>query len=729
MMQDLVRPQRDLILVGGGHTHALVIRQLGMQGWPADVRITLVSESIESPYSGMLPGLVAGHYSHAQTHVDLARLCEWAGVRFVQDRAVGLDPQQKRLYLAQRPALSYEAISLNTGACSRLHQVPGAAEHAVPVKPVASFWQRWSDCRGQRQRGRVVVVGGGAGGVELVLAMAQSRPRLDLMLLAGDAGVLPGYQPRLRQKVLAALQAQGVELGPMQRVMAVEASGLRLADGESVSARTVFWCTGSAAPEWLKKTGLPLDKAGFVRVDSQLEVLGHAAHFACGDSASLPGPGVAKAGVYAVRQAPILAQNLQAWMRCPQAPKYKPYRPQRRYLTLVSLGRTEAVAQRGILAASGAWVWRWKDRIDRQFMQRFSELPPMRAAPRPPAMPDEVLPPCGGCGSKLAPSALRSCLRELSQAYPDNVAAQLDQAADAVPLVGKGPWLQSVDSLRALLDDPWLMARIATEHALSDVFAAGAQPVSVLLNLVLPYAASHLQARDLHQAIAGSLDVLKRHAAVLAGGHSMQGPEWLYGVVVNARQGAAMPGKTGAQPGDKLVLTKRLGTGVLFAAAMQGRLEAPTREQLIAQMLSSNAVAAQLALDHGVRAMTDVTGFGLLGHLQEMLRPDLAALVDASQVPVLPQVAELSLASIRSSLWADNVKGVEALLDRPACLQDYPWLVDPQTSGGLLMAMPPDRAEAFLHSLRQAGVFANAIGAMRAAQGYPMQIQLQLSQA
>jgi selenide,water dikinase len=724
-MQAPYRPQRDLVLVGGGHTHALLIKQLGMQGWPADVRITLVSEGLESAYSGMLPGLVAGHYSHAQAHVDLARLCAWAGVRFVQDRALGLDPGQRRLRLAQRPALDYEAISLNTGACSRMDQVPGAAEHAVPVKPVASFWQRWSDCKGQRQRGRVIVVGGGAGGVELVLAMAQSRPSLNVMLLPGDAGVLPGYHPRLRQEVSAALVAQGVELGPAQRVMAVEPQGVRLADGEALTASTVFWCTGSAAPEWLQHTGLPLDRAGFVEVDEQLQVRGHKAHFVCGDSASLPSPGVAKAGVYAVRQAPILRHNLQAWMRNPEAPKYKPYRPQRRYLTLVSLGQRQALAQRGLLRASGAWVWRWKDRIDRQFMQQFAQLPPMRAQPRPPAQPDTSLPPCGGCGSKVAPSGLRSILQELSRAYPDAVGEALDEAADAVPLPGHGPWLQSVDSLRALVDDPWLMAGIATEHALSDLLAAGAQPVSVLLNLVLPYASSSLQARDLRQAIAGSLAVLQQHGAILAGGHSMQGPEWLYGVVANGRRGPAMPGKTGGQPGDVLILTKRQGSGVLFAAAMQGRLEAPSREQLLEQMRTSNANAARLALEHGARAMTDVTGFGLLGHLQEMLRPDLAAVVQAPQVPVLPQVAELSRAGIRSSLWADNAQGVEACLDSPTRLQDYPWLLDPQTSGGLLLAAPAHAVRSLLQALRQSGVAAAEVGQLVDAESGKAAIRLE----
>lgn len=704
------RAQRDLVLVGGGHTHALLIRQLGMRGWPADVRITLVSEGVESAYSGMLPGLVAGHYSHAQTHVDLARLCAWAGVRFVQDRALGLDPQQQRLHLARRPAMGYEAISLNTGACSRLQQVPGAAEFAVPVKPVASFWQRWSDCKGQRQRGRIFVVGGGAGGVELVLAMAQSHSQLNLMLLPGDAGILPGYHPRLRDEAAAALAAEGVELGPNQRVMAVEEGGVRLADGEALPASAVFWCTGSAAPEWLRQTGLPLDRAGFVQVDDYLQVRDHPAHFACGDSASLPSPGVAKAGVYAVRQTPVLAHNLQAWMRRPQAPVFKRYRPQRRYLTLVSLGGRQALAQRGVLHASGSWVWRWKDHIDRQFMRRFTELPPMRAKPQPPSEPQSTLPPCGGCGSKLAASGLRSTLQEMSAAYPQAVAQNLENAVDAVPLEGHGPWLQSVDSLRALLDDPWLMAGIATEHALSDVWAVGAQPVSVLLNLVLPYASSSLQARDLRQAIAGSLEVLQQHGAILAGGHSMQGPEWLYGVVVNARRGPATPGKTGGQPGDVLILTKRLGTGVLFAAAMQGALEAPTRAQLLEQMRLSNASAARLALEHGVRAMTDVTGFGLLGHLQEMLRPDLAAWIHAAHVPLLPQVAELSRTGIRSSLWADNAQGVEAQLDSPERLRDYPWLVDPQTSGGLLIAMPANTAQELLQALHRSGVAAEDIG-------------------
>ena len=166
-MQRQAEIHRDLVLVGGGHSHALALRLLAMQ--PIEgLRITLVSPSSHTPYSGMLPGLVAGHYSFEQAHIDLARLCQWAGARFIAAEVTALDPEERCLSLAGRPAIYYDLVSIDIGSQPELDTVPGARSHAVPVKPVSGLWQRWQELRGRvlaRAVGddhRIAVVGGGA---------------------------------------------------------------------------------------------------------------------------------------------------------------------------------------------------------------------------------------------------------------------------------------------------------------------------------------------------------------------------------------------------------------------------------------------------------------------------------------------------------------------------------------------------------------------------------------
>ncbi len=248
-MKSPVALSRDLVLVGGGHAHALVLRNFAMR--PVEgLRITLVSPASHTPYSGMLPGLVAGHYSFEETHIDLERLCGWAGVRFLCAEVTALDPSAQRLTLAGRPPLDYDLLSLDIGSQPDIDSVPGAREYAVPVKPVASLWQRWRSLESAVASGeRVAVVGGGAGSVELVLAMAHRLRGRDVAfdLYCGANVILQGYNQRARQAVERALVEHGIDLHCGSRVDRVAAGKLQLADGGTAAFDQLFWCTAAAA--------------------------------------------------------------------------------------------------------------------------------------------------------------------------------------------------------------------------------------------------------------------------------------------------------------------------------------------------------------------------------------------------------------------------------------------------------------------------------------------------
>ncbi|MEE4192384.1 MAG: selenide, water dikinase SelD [Halieaceae bacterium] len=703
-------PTRDLVLLGGGHSHALALRMLAMQP-PAATRITLVSDTDFAPYSGMLPGLVAGHYRFEETHIDLRRFCSARGIRFVRATATGIDRERRRVLLAGRPALEYDVLSINIGAQPEL-SVPGAREHAVPVKPVGSFYQRWQALEKRVRKGshpRILLVGGGAGSVELALAM---RHRLgdaaEIGLLAGEE-LLPGYNRRARETVRRSLASSQVELRESSRVTGVTEAAVEIGD-RSEYCDELIWCTGVVPVNWLADTGFAADERGFLLVEDSLQVVGEQAVFAAGDVAVQRDHPRPRAGVFAVRQAPVLADNLAAAVA---SQPLRVHRPQRRFLSLLSLGGRQAVADRGFLSASGGWAWRWKDRIDRKFMAQFSEAPPAMA----PARPGREMH-CGGCGAKLPASILREALANVAAGQPGAIslkrlkddAAVLDWPADKL--------VQTVDTLRDFISDPWLMGRITALHALSDIYAMGAVPHSAQVNVCLPYAGASLQRRELEQLLAGLAQELAGANCALVGGHSMEGPELSLGLAVNGSlSDAGVLAKSGANVGDQLVLTKPLGTGVIFAAAMSGEAGGDCIAAAIDSMLRSNRAAADLARQYGASACTDITGFGLAGHLSEMLDKRQQAVL--TRLPALPGAEALLLSGHRSTLHEGNLAALaEPVFSRKKALPMDAWpalLCDPQTSGGLLIAISESSAAALVSALEAAGENPTVVGEVREA--------------
>ncbi len=716
---------RDLVLVGGGHSHVLALRMLAMQPI-AGLRITLISPASHSPYSGMLPGLICGHYRFEESHIDLARLCQWAEVRFITAQVTAIDPAAQCLSLSDRPPISYDVVSLDIGSQPELNSVPGAREHATPVKPVAGLWQRWQAVYGrviawdEREDCRIAVVGGGAGSVELVLAMAyrlqERRGCFDLWCAAPE--ILPGHGARARRSVMAQLQRWGVRVHCNARIAAVVGSELTLADGTRAAYDELFWCTGAAPAQWIAASGLATDERGFLTVRDTLQAMHDDCIFGAGDIAvqvNYPRP---KAGVYAVRQGPVLAHNLRAFLL---HKVLRQHRPQRRFLSLISLGDKLATADRAGFSATGHWVWRWKDSIDRAFMARFENLPLSMGDKTKDSLPElqhtSQQPVCGGCGAKVGADALGAALAQLSLDYPQHCVGTGDDAV-ALHSPPAGSVVQSLDVLRQLVSDPWQMGRIAAQHALSDLYACGARPVSALAAVILPYASNAMLQRELEQLLAGALHEFAAVDCRLEGGHSMQGAELSLGFVVNgvamAHDGALLP-KVGAQPGHQLVLTKALGTGALFAAHMQLAADGRDISAAIAAMLQGNGAAAELAVAYGASACTDITGFGLLGHLLEMLAGVHGARLELSQLPVLSGALEQIRVGIVSTMHAANAHSGGHFVQHSVSVDEArrQLLFDPQTSGGLLIALPPERSEGLCEALHDGGYTeARIIGAV-----------------
>ncbi len=713
---------RDVVLVGCGHAHVAVLRRFGMRPVPG-VRLTLVTPELDVPYSGMLPGVVEGHYRADEAAIDAGPLARFAGARLYATRATGLDPQRRLLRCAGRPDVPYDLLSLDIGAAPALAAVPGAAEHAVPVKPIAGLVPRLEAVLARLHAGegaRLAVVGGGAGGVELAFALERRLARAaggpGLLLVTGRGGLLPGLPARLRARVRALLAERGVavEAGP---VVAVEAGWLVLADGTRTRADEALWTTAAGPAPWLRETGLALDDAGFLAVDAALRVGGRGDVFAAGDTAAFGPRAIARSGVHAVRAGPVLAHNLRAAL---MGEALRPYRPQRHALVLLSTGDRQAIGTRNGVVVRGGWVWRWKDRLDRRFVARFTELPAM-AVPglrRPVLVGAEVGaagPRCGGCGAKVGAGVLARALSGLRPLRRPEVVLGLDAPDDAALVdLGDGRLsVHSVDQFRAMVDDPWRFGQIAANHALGDLYAMGAEPRTALAIAGLPPGPDAKVEADLAAMMGGAGLVLSAAGCALVGGHTAEAAELTLGFAVNGVVDAdRVLRKAGLRPGDALVLTKALGTGTLMVAAMQGRARGRWVEAALVAMVQPAATAARLLREHGAHAATDVTGFGLLGHLDEMARAGgVACVLDLAAIPLLDGAAWTAGQGLLSSLAAQNAQ----VLARVAGANDAlaarlaPLLCDPQTAGGLLAGLPAGRAAPCVQALQAAGYLAAAV--------------------
>ena len=726
---------RDVVLIGGGHSHVGVLRMWAMKPLPG-VRLTLICSDTDTPYSGMLPGYIAGHYGYEEVHIDVRRLAEFAGARYYHDSVVGIDRASRRVLCRERPPVAYDVLSINIGSTPRLGQVPGADAHAVPVKPIRQFNERWlallERVRGQVGVTTLAVVGGGAGGVELALAM-QYRLRHELQaagrdpdalhmhLLTAGSVILPTHNGAVRRAFERVLQQRGVTLHRDAEVVRVAANTLETRRGETLQADEIVWVTQAGGAAWLAGTGLALDEAGFIRVRDTLQTESDPLIFAAGDCASMIERPLEKAGVFAVRMGPPLTENIR---RVLLGQPLKPYRPQRRWLALISTGDCHAIASRGAFYARGDWVWRWKDRIDRRFMQRFSELPAMQAHEAKPA--GEAIPldaaeqtqaisalamRCGGCGAKVGATVLSRALAQVEPIERDDVLVGLHAPDDAAVLrIPPGKALvHTVDFFRAFIDDPWVFGRIAANHALGDIFAMGAEAQSATAIATVPPGLESKVEDTLFQMMTGAVSVLNEAGCALVGGHTGEGRELALGFAVNGlidEALAAVMTKGGLRSGDALIITKPIGTGTLFAA--HARLAARGRwiDAALESMQVSNRAAVACLIAHGARACTDLTGFGLLGHLVEMTRPSgVDAELELEALPVLAGARETAAAGILSSLQPANVRLRRALRNQEAALThpNYPLLFDPQTAGGLLAGVPEDRAGACITALHALG--------------------------
>lgn len=363
---------KRLVLVGAGHAHAIVLREWA-QRRPENVEVVLISPVVLAPYSGMIPGWLAGCYRWEECCIDFAGLCHRAGVALVIDTVVELDAERMVLSLASGKTVRYDWLSLNIGATLI---PPDGNPSTLPMRPLSELRSRWEKLQQtiaalpNAAHFQIATVGGGAAGVETMLAVSHSLRQLSpevsfrFTLVTDRAALLPDMTAGAARRLRRHLDAQGIEVVNNFRVMQLAAGTISADDGRSLPADAVLWATGAQAYPWLRQSGLGVDDSGFVAVDSTLRSRSHNHVFATGDCAGWEPP-LPKAGVFSVRMGPTLVYNLLATIA---GHALQPYVPQRHQLALIGTGDKYAVAAWWKFSCGGHWVWRWKRAIDKRFL-------------------------------------------------------------------------------------------------------------------------------------------------------------------------------------------------------------------------------------------------------------------------------------------------------------------------------------------------------------------------
>lgn len=706
---------RDVVLVGGGHSHALVLRRWGMRPLPG-ARLTLINPGPTTAYSGMLPGFVAGHYTRDDLEIDLVRLARFAGARLIFGAAEGIDLQRGEVAIAGRPPLAFDVMSIDIGVHGEVDEIHGFDLYGAALKPLDAFAARWSSFRERLVPGEhasAVVIGGGVAGAEIALAVqhfADTRSAQIDITLVDRSELASQLRSKTADVLLRRLNAAGVRVVTNANVRTITSEFVELDCGKRLRSDFTVGACGPRPYSWLRGTDLAL-KDGYVRVGPTLQSPTDERIFAAGDCVHLDHAPRPKAGVFAVRAAPVLYANLRAALG---TGRWRSFLPQSDYLKLISIGAKDAVTEKGV-TLSGRWLWYLKDRIDRRFMRKLSDLKLMS----PPSTPRRSAPgveemlsgpaPCGGCGAKVGRGVLEVALSG-ARSRVDIESAPFDDAA--VLPVGKDRIVITTDQLRAFTEDPYLMSRIAAIHALGDIYAMGATPTAALPSLILPQMSNRLQRRTLAEITAAASEIFSAAGAEIIGGHTATGAELSIGFTVIGSLNRNAITLNGACPSDALILTKPLGTGVIMASEMALAARGRDVAEAFEVMQKESARAAEILSD--ARAMTDVTGFGLAGHLLGMLDASkCGAVLSLDAVPILPGAVTLAKAGFRSSLFSENFVHAASRVDAPEDLM-VDLLFDPQTAGGLLAAVPEEAASDRLSALRNAGCDARMIGRITA---------------
>ena len=711
----------DLVLIGGGHSHLSVLMKLAKRPINGN-RITLITNEIDTPYSGMIPGYIEGIYSWRDSHIDLYRLCLKLNVRFIHAEVERVSAYEKEIYFKDRPKIKFDVLSINTGIQSNNREIKGAAKYCLPVKPISKLTNNFLNKITNFKS--IAFIGGGAGSVELALAIKKRflniNQDIKITIITGKRGLLSTFPQKTKLTSLKTLEKFKIDIIEYKRVLEVKPKQIILSDKSMLKIDKAILSTNSMTPKWLAKSDILLTKDNYILVNKSFQT-NYKYVFASGDVIDFNNQNLKKAGVFAVRSGKPLAINIRKFIL---GKKLVEYKFNKNYLALIGTSKRSAIATKYNLTFNSRFFFYLKKYIDQNFIKKFSDFR-IRKKFTLDALKTDVLNifvkhkekitdkndimQCKGCAAKVPLNALK-------QALPKDI---VSTSEDAVSVPGHPELYQTVDMISSIITDPFLLGKIAANHSISDMVSVNSKITSAMMILQLPLSKTEINSRDLEQVLLGANEIFKTIDCPLIGGHTMIGKDKdpIIGFSIlgqKQKKIKIMKNRRKIKTKDLLILTEKIGSGLIFAGINNYLIDSYFQIDVIKQMIKGNLNFGKISNHLNILSMTDITGFGLANHLLNLIKRDnskTGLTIYPNKIPLFQGVNECLNKDIKSSLFKSNydIAQKDIIYKRDKSKLDN-ILYDPQTVGGIAFIIPQEEKYKHFKVLKENNIKFTEIG-------------------
>ena len=711
----------DLVLIGGGHSHLSVLMKLSKRPINGN-RITLITNEIDTPYSGMIPGYIEGIYSWRDSHIDLYRLCLKLNVRFIHAEVERVSAYEKEIYFKDRPKIKFDVLSINTGIQSNNREIKGAAKYCLPVKPISKLTNNFLNKITNFKS--IAFIGGGAGSVELALAIKKRflniNQDIKITIITGKRGLLSTFPQKTKLTSLKTLEKFKIDIIEYKRVLEVKPKQIILSDKSMLKIDKAILSTNSMTPKWLAKSDILLTKDNYILVNKSFQT-NYKYVFASGDVIDFNNQNLKKAGVFAVRSGKPLAINIKQFIL---GKKLVEYKFNKNYLALIGTSKRSAIATKYNLTFNSRFFFYLKKYIDQNFIKKFSDFK-IRKKFTLEALKTDVLNifvkhkekitdkndimQCKGCAAKVPLNALK-------QALPKDI---VSTSEDAVSVPGQPELYQTVDMISSIITDPFLLGKIAANHSISDMVSVNSKITSAMMILQLPLSKTEINSRDLEQVLLGANEIFKTIDCPLIGGHTMIGKDKdpVIGFSIlgqKQKKIKIMKNRRKIKTKDLLILTEKIGSGLIFAGINNYLIDSYFQIDVIKQMIKGNLNFGKISNQLNILSMTDITGFGLANHLLNLIKRDnskTGLTIYPNKIPLFEGVNECLNKDIKSSLFKSNydIAQKDIIYKRDKSKLDN-ILYDPQTVGGIAFIIPQEEKYKHFKVLKENNIKFTEIG-------------------
>ena len=678
--------QKDLILLGAGHSNIEVLRKFGKKPLYG-LRLTIISNSYFSTYSGMVPGYLQGIYKWEEINFDLVKLCRVYGHRLIIANITKINTKNKSVYLENRPKINYDFLSINLGIKSDSSKIKGAEKYCLKLKPISSIkrnFDRLFKFNKINKSNNIIIIGAGAAGFEVALALRENFSKIGIQkkitLLSKNSSVLNKFNKKAEIIAINTLKKNNVKIKYFAEVIKVTDAYVILKNGEKIFGKLPILATSNGPLDLLKKSNLPLNRNGSIIIEKNLLVSGNNYVFSSGDIAEIKGHPLPKAGVFAVKQGKILAKNIRRHLL---HKRLKNYNSQKSYLSIIGLSYGQALAIKSIFSIKGTLLWYIKKFIDKKFIEKYTYYNKEKITDNNQTEPILNEMQCKGCASKISQDILNNVFQENIKK------GSLD--ADKVPYTKN--IFQTTDVISSIINDPFELGKISAKHALNDILASNSNPIASQMIISLPPAINEINKRDLIQLKAGAELLMEKAKCKIIGGHTYSNND------EQTYMGFSIIGKRKKYAREKkitkgnLYITGKIGSAIVFAAIEKKIINGIYSKEVVNEMNKSNYEIFKIFSKYNLQCITDISGFGLAIHANNLLlrHSDLNGLeISLEKIPLYEGAIKALNKNVKSSLNDSNKISIINNLAIEYNSIDKKFLnclFDPQTGGGFLFIL------------------------------------------